>query len=116
MTRDESQEDPSVADPGPAPEVDLADLEALDGAEIDRLIEEGLAEGPDASHEGQVKVLECPDCGESDLAYVAGLVTGRKYQCPHCGYEGALAVERWRSPEELREQAGRGPPDWWALD
>lgn len=79
------------------------DVDSIDDAELDRMLAEGLKEdGPEA---GKIKVLECPECGESDLSYVAGMMTGHQYQCPHCEYQGALAVERWRTPDELRKQA-----------
>lgn len=76
----------------------------LSDDDLDRIVASGLVEEEGAP--GQVKVLECPDCGRSDLSYVAGMETGHQYRCPHCGYEGALAVERWRAVADLRREAG----------
>lgn len=80
------------------------DLAEMTDEEIDRRITAGLNDEPASD---KVKVLECPDCGRSDLSYVAGMETGHQYQCPHCQYQGALAVERWRTPDELRSQSGQ---------
>lgn len=41
-----------------------------------------------------VRVLQCPQCGSSDLYYEAGLITGQKYHCKNCGYIGAFVIER----------------------
>ena len=78
-----------------------------DGDEIDRVVQDGVGRLDKARRAGTVTVLECPECAQSDLSYVAGLETGHQYQCPHCGYQGAFAIERERTPEELRRIAGR---------
>lgn len=84
---------------------EITDPDALSDDELDAMLAEGLeAEG--SGDPQMVKVLECPDCERSDLSYVAAFETGHKYQCPHCGYLGALAIERERSVGELRRQAG----------
>lgn len=80
--------------------------ENLDGETIDRIVQEGMDEVEATDPPTGVPVLECPDCGKSDMSYVAGMETGHKYQCPHCGYEGAFVIERDRTPEDLRHEAG----------
>ena len=42
----------------------------------------------------KIRVLECPSCGSTDVAYEAGLITGQKYRCGRCGYVGAFIIER----------------------
>lgn len=85
------------------------DAEAWDDDEIDRVVKEGIEELDAREDARKVTVLECPECGRSDLSYVAAMQTGHQYQCPHCGYQGALAIERERTPAELRKQAGMEP-------
>ncbi|MBW3582769.1 MAG: phage terminase large subunit family protein [Euryarchaeota archaeon] len=85
------------------PEID--DPDALSDDELDALLQKSLETDGEADPK-TVKVLECPECERSDLSYIAAFETGHKYQCPHCGYIGALAVERERSVDELRRQAG----------
>ena len=41
-----------------------------------------------------VTALVCPDCGGTNVDYELGLITGRKYSCPDCGYIGAFILER----------------------
>lgn len=86
----------------------MTDIDQTDngpsGQDIDRIVAEGLDD--DTVPAGSVKVLECPECSRSDLSYVAGMETGHKYQCPHCGYIGVLAIERVRTVEELRRMEG----------
>lgn len=85
------------------------DVDELSDDEVDTIVKRGISEA-DAHEPGRtVTVLECPECGASDLSYVAGMETGHQYQCPHCGYQGAFVVERERTPEELRRQAGMEP-------
>ena len=48
---------------------------------------------------GGVRVLQCPQCGSTDLYYEAGMVTGHKYHCKKCDYIGAFVIER-DLPEE----------------
>ena len=80
------------------------DPDALTDDELDALMRAGTERT--RKDPKDVTVLECPDCGRSDLSYVAALETGHKYGCPHCGYEGAFVIERERSVEELRREAG----------
>ncbi len=32
-------------------------------------------------------------CGSTHIHYVAGMITGEKYYCEDCGYEGSLILE-----------------------
>jgi len=32
-------------------------------------------------------------CGSPHIHYVAGMITGEKYRCEDCGYEGSLILE-----------------------
>ncbi len=41
-----------------------------------------------------MRVLQCPQCGSTDLYYEAGMITGHKYHCAKCDYIGALVIER----------------------
>lgn len=83
-------------------------MDALSDDELDAMIEDGIErlEGYSKGGENSVKVLECPECGRSDMDYVAGMETGKKYLCKHCGYEGAFVVERMKTPDELRAEEG----------
>ncbi len=39
------------------------------------------------------KIKVCPVCGSTRIHYVAGMITGEKYHCEDCGYEGSLILE-----------------------
>ena len=39
-------------------------------------------------------VLICPDCGESEIDWEAGFLTGSKYHCRKCHYRGTFILER----------------------
>jgi len=39
------------------------------------------------------KIKVCPMCGSTHIHYVAGMITGEKYKCEDCGYEGSLILE-----------------------
>ncbi len=39
------------------------------------------------------KIKICPVCGSTRIYYVAGMITGEKYRCEDCGYEGSLIME-----------------------
>jgi transposase-like protein len=41
-----------------------------------------------------VKVLQCPQCGSTDIYYEAGMITGQKYHCNKCNYVGSFVIER----------------------
>jgi len=41
-----------------------------------------------------MKVLQCPQCGSTDIYYEAGLITGQKYHCNKCDYVGSFVIER----------------------
>ena len=45
-------------------------------------------------HAVAVKVLQCPQCGSTDIYYEAGLITGQKYHCKKCNYVGSFIIER----------------------
>ena len=39
------------------------------------------------------KIKICPVCGSTRIYYVAGMITGEKYHCEDCGYEGSVILE-----------------------
>ena len=39
------------------------------------------------------KIKICPVCGSTRIHYVAGMITGEKYHCEDCGYEGSVILE-----------------------
>jgi predicted RNA-binding Zn-ribbon protein involved in translation (DUF1610 family) len=41
-----------------------------------------------------MKVLQCPQCGSTDIYYEAGMITGQKYHCNKCNYVGSFVIER----------------------
>ena len=38
-------------------------------------------------------LLRCPSWGSEHVVYVAGLITGQKYQCLDCNYIGSFVLE-----------------------
>ncbi len=52
----------------------------------------------------KVKLLQCPQCGSTDVHYEAGLITGYKYHCKNCHYIGAFIIEREVEPGEGSEK------------
>jgi len=52
--------------------------------------EEMLKMRPDQENEN---VLLCPRCLSTEVHYVGGLISGHRYRCGSCGYEGALILE-----------------------
>lgn len=40
----------------------------------------------------KLHVKRCPQCGDSDITFEGGFVTGM-YWCPKCDYRGMLVVE-----------------------
>ena len=40
-----------------------------------------------------VKIKVCPMCGSTQIHYIAGMMTGEKYQCENCGYIGSVILE-----------------------
>jgi len=49
----------------------------------------------------RVNVKRCPHCGNADITFEGGFVTG-VYWCPKCDYRGTLVIE-----EDLARGAAR---------
>jgi ribosomal protein S27AE len=53
-----------------------------------------------------VTALICPDCGGTEVEFMAGLISGFKYHCQQCHYRGAFILERQvviHDDEEIEE-------------
>ena len=50
-------------------------------------------------------ILECPQCGSSDLYYENAMITGIIYHCKKCDYVGPVVLERDMTEEEMEVMA-----------
>jgi transcription elongation factor Elf1 len=39
------------------------------------------------------RILQCPQCGSTNVVLSAGMITGQMYHCLKCDYMGALIFE-----------------------
>ena len=39
-------------------------------------------------------VLVCPDCGNTNIVWEGGYITGQKYHCVDCHYRGSFILKR----------------------
>lgn len=53
--------------------------------------------------------LRCPNCRSDHIVYVAGLITGQKYQCLDCNYIGSFVLEEDEPPVPSGDPRPRTP-------